>query len=153
MVKIIFIKIRYLLITIDTTDFNLPKTDYENNPRINNGIIDIGCYEFIKPNSVENQKRDLPNIYSLAQNFPNPFNPSTSIQYAVVSRQNVKVVVYNSLGQAVKTFNEGEKESGIYTINFNGEGLSSGVYLYSINAVSVDGKQNYRATKKMLLMK
>ena len=139
--------------TIDTTDFNLPTTDYENNPRINNGIIDIGCYEFIKPNSVENQKRDLPNIYSLAQNFPNPFNPSTSIQYAVASSQNVKVVVYNSLGQAVKTFNEGEKESGIYTINFNGEGLSSGVYLYSINAVSVDGKQNYRATKKMLLMK
>ena len=91
--------------------------------------------------------------YRLDQNYPNPFNPSTSIQYAVASSQNVKVVVYNSLGQMVKTFDEGDKEAGSYTINFNGEGLSSGVYLYSINMVSVDGKQNFRATKKMLLIK
>ena len=91
--------------------------------------------------------------FSFTQNFPNPFNPTTSIQYALPYESSISITVYNTLGQIVKTFNEGAKASGSYSLNFNGEGLSSGVYLYSINAVSVDGKQNYRATKKMLLIK
>ncbi len=96
---------------------------------------------------------ELPAEYILSQNFPNPFNPTTLIQYALPYESSVSITVYNTLGQIVKTFNEGAKASGSYSLNFNGEGLSSGVYFYSINAVSVDGKQNYRATKKMLLMK
>ena len=105
------------------------------------------------PVSIENDLRDVPTRFSLSQNFPNPFNPKTSIQYALPYESNVSITVYNTLGQIVKTFNEGAKASGSYSLNFNGEGLSSGIYLYSINAVSVDGKQNYRATKKMLLIK
>ncbi|MFA6599212.1 MAG: YCF48-related protein [Ignavibacteriaceae bacterium] len=100
-----------------------------------------------------NKEESIPEQYALSQNYPNPFNPSTSIQYSVVSSENVSIMIYNALGQLVKTFNEGRKEAGTYTINFNGKGLSSGVYLYSINAVSPDGKQNFRGTKKMLLLK
>ena len=102
---------------------------------------------------VKNDFFSSPQIFSLAQNFPNPFNPTTIIQYSIPYESNANITVYNTLGQIVKTFNEGEKEAGSYTINFNGEGLSSGVYFYSINAVSVDGVKNFRATKKMLLVK
>jgi len=96
---------------------------------------------------------ELPLEYFLSQNFPNPFNPSTLIQYVLPYESNVIITVYNTLGQIVKTFNEGEKASGSYSLNFNGEGLSSGIYFYSINAASVDGKQNFRATKKMIVLK
>jgi len=91
--------------------------------------------------------------YSLSQNYPNPFNPSTVIQYALPYESNVSISVYNTLGEVVKTFNEGAKQTGSYNVNFNGEGLSSGIYLYNLNAVSIDGKQNFQATKKMLLIK
>jgi len=105
------------------------------------------------PVSIQNDLRDVPTRFSLTQNFPNPFNPTTQIQYALPNSSDVSITVYNTLGQIVKTFNEGEKASGSYSINFNGEGLSSGVYLYSINTMSMDGKQYFRATKKMLLIK
>ena len=91
--------------------------------------------------------------YRLQQNYPNPFNPSTVIQYALPYESNVSITVYNTLGQVVKTFNEETKQTGSYNVNFNGEGLSSGIYLYSINAVSTDGEQNFQATKKMILIK
>ncbi|MDP3150440.1 MAG: T9SS type A sorting domain-containing protein [Ignavibacteria bacterium] len=91
--------------------------------------------------------------YSLSQNYPNPFNPTTVIQYTLPYESNVSVTVYNTLGQVVKAFNEGTKQTGSYNVNFNGEGLSSGIYLYNINAVSVNGKQNFQATKKMILIK
>ncbi|MDP1994779.1 MAG: T9SS type A sorting domain-containing protein, partial [Ignavibacteria bacterium] len=93
------------------------------------------------------------NTYNLQQNYPNPFNPTTVIQYALPYESNVNITVYNTLGQVVKTFNEGTKQTGSYNVNFNGEGLSSGIYLYNINAVSINGKQNFQATKKMILIK
>ncbi|MDP3682575.1 MAG: T9SS type A sorting domain-containing protein, partial [Ignavibacteria bacterium] len=70
--------------------------------------------------------------FELSQNYPNPFNPTTQIQYALPSTSNVIVTVYNSLGQTVKVFNEGTKEAGNHNIIFNGEGLSSGIYLYTV---------------------
>lgn len=135
--------------TIDTTDFNLPTTDYENNPRINNGIIDIGCYEFIKPNSVENQKRDFPNIYSLAQNFPNPFNPSTTISYQLPATSFVTLKIFDILGNEVAILVNEEKEEGSYNyqLGIKNYNLSSGIYFYQLRAGDFVG------TKKMLLMK
>jgi len=99
----------------------------------------------------ENQSKIDQN--SLQQNYPNPFNPVTVIKYALPFTSNVNITVYNTLGQIVKEYFEGTKEAGYYTVNFDGENLSSGVYLYSINAVSANGKQNFNATKKMILMK
>jgi photosystem II stability/assembly factor-like uncharacterized protein len=91
--------------------------------------------------------------YLLTQNYPNPFNPNTTIAYALPYRSNVNITVYNSVGEIVKVFSEGVKEADFYTLKFSGEGFSSGVYLYSINAVSLDGKQSFRETKKMILLK
>jgi hypothetical protein len=90
-----------------------------------------------------------PNAFSFDQNFPNPFNPRTSIQYAVISRQFVTLKVYDVLGRKIATLVNEEKEPGIYRAEFNTQDyqLASGIYLYRLQA----GK--YVDTKKMILMK
>jgi photosystem II stability/assembly factor-like uncharacterized protein len=78
-----------------------------------------------------------PTEYALMQNYPNPFNPSTTIEYSIPSDGNVKITVFNSLGEAVKTLVNGYKQAGSYKINFNASTLSSGVYYYRMEAGSV----------------
>ena len=89
----------------------------------------------------------FPSEFDLEQNFPNPFNPSTSIQYAISSRQFVTLKVYDVLGNEVATLANEEKDRGIYSVNFNASGLASGMYLYRIQAGS------FIETKKMLMIK
>jgi hypothetical protein len=91
--------------------------------------------------------------FSLEQNYPNPFNPSTQIKYSLVSISNVKITIFNALGETVREIANEVQLSGIHIINFNASGLSSGVYLYSIQANPTNGSQGFRATKKMILMK
>ena len=113
-------------------------------------------YSFAKTNQEQKQNvvtSPIPVEYNLFANYPNPFNPATVIKYALPYASNVNITVYNTLGQIVKEYFEGTKEAGYYSVNFTGENLSSGVYLYSINAVSANGRQNFNATKKMLLLK
>ncbi|MFZ4621025.1 MAG: T9SS type A sorting domain-containing protein, partial [Bacteroidota bacterium] len=88
-----------------------------------------------------------PNSYALLQNFPNPFNPSTTIQYTVGQRTNVQLNVYNVLGQKVAALVNETKEPGRYTASFNGRALSSGLYFYEMRAGS------FVSVKKMMLLK
>ena len=96
----------------------------------------------------------IPNVYSLENNFPNPFNPSTVIRYSIPVESNVKLNVYNSLGQVVvNELTTGIKQAGTYDINFNAYTLKSGIYYYTLHANSTDGKHNFTATKKMIYLK
>ena len=93
-----------------------------------------------------------PNEYRLSQNYPNPFNPTTKIKYSVppVGTSFMKFVslkVYDILGNKVATLVNEEKPVGTYEVEFNGSGLSSGVYFYQVKA------EDFIETKKMLLMK
>jgi hypothetical protein len=86
--------------------------------------------------------------YSLEQNYPNPFNPSTSIRFSLAQNSNVKLEIYNVLGQKVATLiNNQNMNAGSYEFQFNASHLASGVYIYRIEA----GKFNM--AKKMLLLK
>lgn len=85
--------------------------------------------------------------FKLNQNFPNPFNPSTSIQYQVSSISQVTLKVYDILGNEVATLINEKKPAGVYEVDFNSSQLSSGVYLYKLQAGS------FVQTKKMLLLK
>ncbi len=86
--------------------------------------------------------------YRLSQNFPNPFNPSTTIRFAVKSPQRVSLNVYNMLGQEVRTLYNQEAEAGVvYAIPFDGSGLSSGVYYYRLRTAE------RTELKKMLMLK
>jgi hypothetical protein len=102
---------------------------------------------------ISNEKKIVPLEYTLFQNYPNPFNPSTVIKYAVPFESNVNIRFYNSLGQNVREVNEGNRQPGNYEINFNSSGLASGIYFYSIKALSSDGKNDFSAVKKMILLK
>jgi hypothetical protein len=86
--------------------------------------------------------------YGLSQNFPNPFNPSTTITFAMRNEEHVSVTVYNSLGQAVATlFNSVAKPNEIYSLKFDGKDLSSGMYFYALQSAS------RHEVKKMSMMK
>ena len=94
-----------------------------------------------------------PKEFTLYQNYPNPFNPTTTIKYALPFESSVDITIYNMIGQRIEDFKEGIKEAGYHNINWQPNDLSSGVYFYSINAKSTDGKNNYSKTLKMLYMK
>jgi hypothetical protein len=91
--------------------------------------------------------------YNLYQNFPNPFNPSTIIKYSLSNNSNVKLIVYNSLGQTVKVLVNSPQSAGSHEINFNASNLASGVYFYTLYTGSASGDQSFHSTRKMLLIK
>ncbi|MGC8596112.1 MAG: T9SS type A sorting domain-containing protein, partial [Candidatus Kryptoniota bacterium] len=92
-------------------------------------------------------RNTLPTEFSLSQNYPNPFNPSTVISYDIPKKSHVSLKVYNIVGQEVATLFDGEREPGSYVAVFDAGKLSSGVYLYILQAGET------RITHKMLLLK
>jgi hypothetical protein len=93
------------------------------------------------------QTPEIISDFRLEQNFPNPFNPSTSIQYALSSRQFVSLKVFDVLGNEVATLINEDKPAGSYQIDFNANDLSSGIYFYQLKAGS------FVDTKKMILLR
>jgi hypothetical protein len=78
----------------------------------------------------------LPQEPVLYPNYPNPFNPSTVIRYALPARSDVTVTVYNALGQRITLLVRETQEPGYHQVKFDGAGLSSGVYFYRLQAGS-----------------
>ncbi len=97
--------------------------------------------------AVDNEGTTMPTVFKLEQNYPNPFNPSTTIKFAVPERSNVMLKVYNIMGEEVIILVNEEKDRGWYEVKFNATGLSSGIYLYSIQA------GNYVSIKKTMFLK
>ena len=91
--------------------------------------------------------KSVPHEYDLSQNFPNPFNPSTVIQYAIPVKSHVLLTVHNLLGQVVATIVNGEQEAGFHEVKFDALNLASGVYLYRLEA----GK--FVQTRKLTLIR
>ena len=82
------------------------------------------------------EQNSLPTVFTLAQNFPNPFNPATLISYQLPVNSEVRLAVYDMLGRNVATLVNGQIAAGRHTVNFDASGLSSGVYLYRLVAGS-----------------
>lgn len=91
--------------------------------------------------------QDVPAVFSLGQNFPNPFNPETTIRYSLPSRSHVLLAVYNALGERVAVLAEGEQESGFHEVRFDGSALASGVYFYRLQSTG------FVQTKKLSLLR
>jgi hypothetical protein len=91
--------------------------------------------------------KSVPREYDLLQNFPNPFNPSTFIQYAIPVKSHVLLTVHNLLGQVVATIVNGEQEAGLHEVKFEALNLASGVYLYRLES----GK--FVQTRKLTLIR
>lgn len=98
----------------------------------------------------------IPDKFTLYQNFPNPFNPSTNIKFDITSsatdgvrgqKSDVKLVVYDVMGREIETLLKEKLSPGSYRIQFDGSKLTSGVYFYSLET------ESYRETKKFILLK
>jgi len=85
--------------------------------------------------------------YHLSQNFPNPFNPATTIQYQLPKNGFVTLKIYDILGKEVADLVNDQKTQGRYSVNFDASRLASGVYIYQLRV------NDYVSSKKMLLLK
>ena len=103
------------------------------------------------PNGVE-EGSNIPSDFNLYQNFPNPFNPNTKITYELPVQSDVKINIYNLLGEKIQAYNFDALNAGMHSINFNATGLSSGVYVYEIYANSSGNYSEYFSSKKMLYL-
>ena len=98
------------------------------------------------PLEIENKLNEIPSKFYLSQNYPNPFNPITHIRYGLPKTSDVKIEVFNILGQRVIILEDGRKTAGYHVIDFDGSQLASGIYLCRIQA------GNFINVKKMVLM-
>jgi Secretion system C-terminal sorting domain len=95
----------------------------------------------------------VPKNFELSQNFPNPFNPSTKINYSLPFDSKVTLEVYNITGARVNQLVNEEQLAGYYSVDFGASNLSSGVYFYRISAVDKATGNNFSSIKKMMLLK
>lgn len=95
----------------------------------------------------KNESEYLPSEFKLEQNYPNPFNPSTVITYHLPEVGRVRLKIYNLLGEEITTLVNQQQAAGTYKVDWNATGLTSGVYLYRLEA------KNFVQTKKMILAK
>ncbi len=93
--------------------------------------------------------------FALHESYPNPFNPSSTISYALPIRSSVTLSVFTALGQQVATLVNGMKEAGMHEVQFNGSGMASGVYFYRMQAADLSGgsKNAFVQTRKFILAK
>jgi hypothetical protein len=121
--------------SVSNLDFNPPN------------LIYLDIYEVDKLLGVENPKNQMPSSFGLYQNYPNPFNPSTTIRYSLSKQSYVRLVVYDLLGREIAVLVDSEMGAGEQEVHFNSNNLSSGTYIYQLQA----GGQ--METKRMVLLK
>ena len=97
--------------------------------------------------SASSNATEIPSKFQLHQNFPNPFNPSTTISFILPVRTFTELVVYDISGKEVAVLSRGYSDAGEHKFRFNAAGLSSGVYFFSLNTTG------YSETKRMVLLK
>jgi hypothetical protein len=109
-----------------------------------NGLILRTTSSLSGINTITNE---IPGSFSLRDNYPNPFNPATVIEYQLSSASYVKLIVYDMYGKEIKTLVNENESAGTYRTSFDGTNLSSGIYFYRLET------EGYRETKKMILVK
>jgi hypothetical protein len=112
---------------------------------------DIGVDGVIS--SVETLSGEIPKDFGMQQNFPNPFNPSTTIHFGLPVESNVSLTVYDTRGRAIETLAQKLIPAGSYRIKWKASNLPSGVYYCRMVAVAAAANQTFVETKKLLLVK
>jgi len=108
-------------------------------------IDDLGLGGFVGVKEIAN--RQAPTSYELMQNYPNPFNPSTKIEYSIPEESFVELKVYNLIGQEIATLVNQNQKAGTYRVDFNAEGMNSGIFIAKLNA------NGFTKSAKMTLLK
>lgn len=136
-----------------STEYEFIDTDVQAGDSLTYRLADVSFSGAISYHTEKGVRVSLPERYELVGNFPNPFNPTTTITYKLPASSRVRLAVYNMLGQHVRTLVSGESQpSGVHRIlwdgrNEAGTSVASGIYIYRLEA------GNYRMTKRMLFLK
>jgi hypothetical protein len=120
--------------------------------RLQSGTLSVWTAIIDFPVAVENQNNKIPESYSLSQNFPNPFNPSTTIKFTVPkagASNPVKLIVYDVLGKEIAVLVNETLGAGTYQFEWNASNQPSGIYFYKL----ITGDGSFSQTKKMVLVK
>ena len=138
----------------NTFSKDFPVTSGAYNESYNGGEFDIFVSKLNFEGTVKalDYFKELPKEYRLLQNFPNPFNPETTIIYEIpinvrYERQDVRLVVYDILGREIAVFANGQQKPGYYQVKWNAINQPNGVYFYQLNV------GDYKETKKMMMLK
>jgi autotransporter-associated beta strand protein len=124
------------------TDKNIPSGRYDYRLK---QIDRDGLFKYSQ--SVEVEVENAPHAFSLSQNYPDPFNPTTTINYSLPSDEKVRLAVYDILGNEVGVLVNGEQTAGSYQAAFSGANLASGIYFYKLES------SGQTIIKKMILLK
>ncbi len=123
------------------------------------GVADLKAlgYSLANITAVEEETEVTPTNFVLEQNFPNPFNPTTQIKFALPVNSSVRITIYNLLGEAVQELINSDLNSGVHTVQWNsedysGKKVSSGIYFYKLKVNGVDGS-DFSQVRKMILLK
>lgn len=120
------------------------------NTNINTGPPAISFMNTVlnnRPSAIKSISNQMPGKYNLYQNFPNPFNPETNIKFDINSLDEVKLIIYNSLGKEIQNLYVGKLSPGSYSYKWNASGFSSGVYFYKLQT------KDHSFVKRMMLLK
>jgi hypothetical protein len=117
-----------------------------------NGIITEPGAPGIPPTGINPDVGILPDQFQLFQNYPNPFNPSTTIRYNIPRLSDVEIIIYNILGQKVRSFHMAQQPAGTYNLSWDGRnennrGVATGMYIYRMKAA------DFTSVRKMLLIR
>ncbi|MFA4923079.1 MAG: T9SS type A sorting domain-containing protein [Ignavibacteriaceae bacterium] len=131
-----------------TKDLGLYESTFEGGGYILVGAVINGIvYGDTTVTSITEKENKIPAEFKLYPNYPNPFNPVTTINYQLPKSGTVTLKIFDILGNLVKTLVNEQKEKGRYSVQFDASSLASGMYVYQIKA------NEYEATKKMMLLK
>ena len=144
---------RYIFIGSMIGDVNsLDTVDFKTISIIKKGTSNLASVNELKHCvdlviSVNNISSEIPGDFKLYQNYPNPFNPETKIRFSINNKNFVTMKIFDVLGREIKTLVSSNYDTGTYEVNFNAEGLSSGIYYYTLNA------GGFTDTKKLMLLR
>jgi len=96
---------------------------------------------------------NIPGSFELRQNYPNPFNPITTIEFSLVSEGLVNISLYDIAGRKVKDIHSQTMGSGYHSIKLDASGITSGMYLYSLNMIGKNNDLLFSSTRKLVLLK
>lgn len=144
----------YLNDELNGTSYKVKGTDLKNyQVTIQPNTAQILVLSDKQLTSIETAHKSIPKIFEISQNFPNPFNPSTTIRYQIPYTSRVTISIYNILGQKLTELVNTIQNPGYYNAVWNAAQVASGIYIYSIQADPVTGQSGFRIAKKMMLVK
>jgi hypothetical protein len=154
-------KLNEYILPTDKVQFRFVASDYDPGSLVEACIDD---FEILSVNLVNtigsiNSTPGLPKQFLLDQNYPNPFNPSTTIKFAAPSESNIKIKIFNLLGQEIKTLFSGIKNAGWFEVVWDGRNnfgtqVASGIYIYYMEAKSnIETEAVFNYSKKLVLIR